>query len=118
MVLTCLVIALAAATLAVTISRSRIFARPRSWPTRRMVRARLDPRRREWHLLDLLDALLNCPYCLVHWLVFVGAAIYQPQLVHSGSGPIDVVVTALGTIAIAAGITAALCRAYAFAGER
>jgi hypothetical protein len=83
-----------------------------------MVRAHLDPRRRQWHLLDLLDALLNCPYCLVHWLVLIGAAIYQPQLVHSGWAVLDVTVTAIGIIAVAAGVAALLCHAYAFAGER
>lgn len=113
MITTCLIIALAAAACGVTITRSRLFEVPRNYA--RDYRARSYPAfdNNGWRLLD---ALLHCPYCVVHWLVLVGCAIYRPRLVSSGLAPLDVLVTAAAVIAVAAVAAAVLCHAYRFAG--
>lgn len=128
MILTCIVIALAAATAAVTVARSRLFewlrewTRDAGWMWVEVARSRRPShsgeyrvRRTRW---ELLDALVHCPYCISHWIVLLGAAIYQPQLVHSGASLLDVLVTALAVIAAAAAAAAVLCRVYDFAGEQ
>lgn len=119
MITTCIVIALAAATASVTIARSRAFGWLRLWTGRRTTvwvptsnRGRILVRRPGW---ELLDALVRCSYCISHWLVLIAAAIYQPRLVHSGWAALDVVVTALAVIALAASVAAVLGRAYSFA---
>lgn len=119
MITTCIVIALAAATAAVTIARSRAFGWLRDWTGARVMvwaptanRGRILVRRPGW---ELLDALVRCPYCISHWLVLVAAVIYRPRLVHSGWAVLDVAVTAFAVIAVAASFAAVLGRAYTFA---
>lgn len=94
---TALVLALACGGIAVTIAKSKLFAGARvhadvRWP---------------W-----LGALLYCPYCLAHWLVFAGAAVYQPRLIGSGPALLDVVVSAFAIITLACAVAAGLIQLY------
>ncbi len=114
MILTCVVIALAAAACAVTVTRSRLFAAVREYP--REYRARFYPEfdNKGW---QLFDALLRCTYCVAHWTAAAIVAIYRPRLVHL-LAPLDVIITGLAVIAVAACMAALLCRAYDFASAR
>ena len=44
--------------------------------------------------------LFHCFYCLSHWVVFGGMAVYRPALLNSGFALIDWVMTAFIVITI------------------
>jgi hypothetical protein len=60
-----LFLALANATISVTINRASIFDVPRRFLSKRS---------------DFLAQLLSCPYCLSHWVAFVLVGVYRPQV--------------------------------------
>ena len=93
--ITALIIALAAGGASVTIAKSKLF---------RGVRARIQ-----------LGGLLSCPYCICYWLVAVGVAVFQPNII--GSGVLDQIASWIAITTVATVVAAILCRAYSFAND-
>lgn len=96
-IITCLVIALAAGGAASTITKAKIFFGFRMLITRNTY----------WGGL-----LVNCPYCISHWIVFIIVAVYRPRLVNSGAAPLDVIVTGFAIVTLATMIAAWICHIY------
>lgn len=82
----CLVIALAASSLSLTLTQTELFA-----PWRRFA-ARIHPQ---------IGHLASCFYCTSHWVVFAGIALYQPAIIHSGYALLDLLTTAFFTLTLA-----------------
>ncbi|AIR05253.1 hypothetical protein JT31_11735 [Cedecea neteri] len=81
----CLMIALAAASISMTITQTELFAGLRRWTVKKNA---------------MLGHLFQCFYCLSHWVVFAGMLIYRPYLLHSGMPVIDWIMTAFVTLTL------------------
>jgi hypothetical protein len=81
----CLMIALAAASISMTITQTELFAGLRNWTVKKNA---------------MLGHLFQCFYCLSHWVVFAGMLIYRPYLLHSGMPVIDWIMTAFITLTL------------------
>jgi hypothetical protein len=79
------VLAFATAIISTTIARAKVFS-----PFRRMVTSHST-----W-----LGNLVSCFYCTAHWIGIGFVAIYRPVLIEKYP-PIDIVVSAFATIAVA-----------------
>ncbi len=84
-IVTCLILAMAVAAAAMTITKTAIFRPMRSWVSQRS----------SW-----FGKLLSCPYCTSHWLVFFSVAWYQPLLVTSRLRVMDWFITCLAVVAV------------------
>lgn len=93
----CLSIALASASISMTLTQTELFAGLRAWT------ARLHP---------MVGHLFHCFYCLSHWVVFAGMLIYRPYLLHSGITVIDWVMTAFITLTITTFINGLLFKVF------
>lgn len=82
---TCLMIAMAASSISMTVTQTELFAAFREWMTKKNA---------------LMGHLFHCFYCLSHWVVFGGMAVYRPTLLNSGFVLIDWVMTAFIVITI------------------
>ncbi|AKL14207.1 TPA: DUF1360 domain-containing protein [Kluyvera intermedia] len=82
---TCLMIALAASSISMTVTQTELFAAFREWTTKKNA---------------MLGHLFHCFYCLSHWVVFGGMLVYRPALLQSGFALIDWVMTAFITITL------------------
>jgi len=56
--------------------------------------------------------LFQCFYCLSHWVVFGGMAVYRPALLNSGVALIDWVMTAFVTITFATLISGLMFKVF------
>lgn len=83
---TCLMIALAASSISMTVTQTELFAAFREWTVKKNA---------------LIGHLFQCFYCLSHWVVFGGMVIYRPALLSSDFALIDWIMTAFITITIA-----------------
>jgi len=83
---TCLMIALAASSISITVTQTELFAAFREWTMKKNA---------------MIGHLFQCFYCLSHWAVFGGMLVYRPALLHSGIAVIDWVMTAFITITLA-----------------
>ena len=82
---TCLMIALAASSISMTVTQTELFAAFREWTTKKNA---------------MMGHLFQCIYCLSHWVVFGGMLVYHPALLQSGFALIDWVMTAFITITL------------------
>ena len=82
---TCLMIAMAASSISMTVTQTELFAAFREWTAKKNA---------------LMGHLFHCFYCLSHWVVFGGMAVYRPALLNSGFALIDWVMTAFITITL------------------
>lgn len=94
---TCVVLAVAAGGVATTIAKAKVFFKLREFVTAHSHHGGL---------------LITCPYCISHWLVFAGVALYQPRLVHSGAPVVDVVVSAFASVTLATVVARLVCSLY------
>lgn len=76
---TVLWLSLANASMAFTVSETRLFARFREWTRGQSVFA---------------GELVSCGYCLGHWTAFALMLVYAPRLFH-GWAPLDYLLTGL-----------------------
>ncbi|WCU83846.1 DUF1360 domain-containing protein [Pseudomonas aeruginosa] len=83
----CLVLAVAASSIAITITHTEVFAPLRAWMQ---------------NLGHMVGYLFQCFYCMSHWVVFLGILIYQPRILGSGSLFADLVVSAFFTLTLSA----------------
>lgn len=82
---TCLMIALAASSISMTVTQTELFTAFREWTEKKNA---------------MIGHLFKCFYCLSHWVVFGGMLVYRPALLHSGIALIDWVMTAFITITL------------------
>lgn len=94
---TCLMIALAASSISITVTQTELFAAFREWTAKRNA---------------LVGHLFQCFYCLSHWVVFGGMAVYRPALLNSGVALIDWVMTAFVTITFATLISGLMFKVF------
>ncbi len=79
-------LALATSAISVTITRSGVFAKQRSWLLEKNL----------W-----LGRLVSCPYCLSHWVSAVLVGMYQPVVVSLWIG-VDLLVSVFIVVALSA----------------
>ncbi|WP_432699380.1 DUF1360 domain-containing protein [Kluyvera cryocrescens] len=94
---TCLMIALAASSISMTVTQTELFAAFREWTAKKNA---------------LMGHLFQCFYCLSHWVVFAGMAVYRPALLNSGFALIDWVMTAFITITLATLISGLMFKVF------
>ncbi|WJD65107.1 DUF1360 domain-containing protein [Pseudomonas kurunegalensis] len=83
----CFVIAVAASSIAYTITMTELFVPVRAWSQK---------------LGHMIGYLFNCFYCMSHWIVFAGVLIYKPVLLNSGYLAVDLLVSMFFTITLSA----------------
>ncbi|CAI1766930.1 Uncharacterised protein [Serratia grimesii] len=93
----CLMIALASASISMTVTQTELFAALRAWTARKN---------------DLLGHLFKCFYCMSHWVVIAGMLIYRPTLMNSDIALIDWVMTAFIVLTITTFINGLLFKAF------
>ncbi len=91
-------LALAVSALSMTITKTKVTKTLRLW-----VKAH-----NAW-----LGELLSCPYCTSHWLAFAVVAIYQPRVVDSGLLVLDLFISAMMIVALAAVMSGLIFRSIA-----
>ncbi|OMP89816.1 DUF1360 domain-containing protein [Raoultella terrigena] len=94
---TCLMIALAASSISITVTQTELFASFREWTAKKNA---------------LVGHLFQCFYCLSHWVVFGGMAVYRPALLNSGFALVDWVMTAFITITFATLISGLMFKVF------
>ncbi|EKO3905372.1 DUF1360 domain-containing protein [Vibrio fluvialis] len=81
----CLVLAIGAASISITITQTELFVPLRAFTER---------------LGHMTGYLFRCFYCMSHWVVIAGVAIYQPVVAQSSYWLVDLVVSAFFTITL------------------
>lgn len=94
---TCLILAIAAAAVSITITQTEMFA---------PLRAAANKAGHQ------IGHLFHCFYCISHWVVIAGIATYRPVLVSSSIPIIDWVVSAFFTIAVSAFFSGMIFRVF------
>ena len=84
---TCIVLALASASISITITQTELFAPLRAAANKAG---------------HMIGHLFHCFYCISHWVVIVGIAVYRPIIISSGIPLMDWIVSAFFTIALTA----------------
>ncbi len=105
--ITVFVLALVTGTTALTITRTRVFQRPRIWLRKRG----------EWW-----DKLITCPYCTGHYIALLLNGLYQPRLlepkVDGVAGDVVVFLTSwFATVALASMVVGLMVAALSQLGE-
>lgn len=94
---TCLVLAIASAAVAITITQTEMFAPLRATANKAG---------------HQIGHLFHCFYCISHWIVIAGIVAYHPVLISSGVPVIDWIVSAFFTIAISAFFSGMIFRVF------
>jgi hypothetical protein len=80
-------LSLAVGAMSMTISKAKLFRATRRFIARKS---------------ESVGELIECPYCIGHWLSFVLAAIYFPRVLISRCWILDWFVSAMATVALSA----------------
>ncbi|MGI2880108.1 DUF1360 domain-containing protein [Vibrio furnissii] len=81
----CLVLAISASSISITITQTELFAPLRAFTER---------------LGHMIGYLFRCFYCMSHWVVIAGVVVYQPVVVQSPYWPVDLVVSTFFAITL------------------
>lgn len=92
-----LVIAIAASSISISITETDLFAPWRAWTGKVHYK---------------LGYLFSCFYCLSHWVVFLGIAIYRPVVVSSGYLVVDWIVAAFFTITLSTFVSGLMFKVF------
>ncbi len=84
--LTAVILAIAVAAVSMTIGRAKVSEGFRSWADNKSA----------W-----LGKLVNCPYCISHWIAFVAVAWYRPRVISSSFIIFDWIVSLFLIVALA-----------------
>lgn len=93
----CLVLAVAASSIAITITHTEVFAPMRAWAQK---------------LGHMIGYLFQCFYCMSHWVVFLGILIYRPRILSSASLLADLVVSAFFTLTLSAFVSGVFFKVF------
>lgn len=80
-------LALAVASVTITLTRSTLFEPLRAWVDNRS---------------ELLGELIYCPYCTSHYISFVAVLLFQPVVATSGVHVFDLIASAFAMITFSA----------------
>ena len=94
---TCVVLAVAAASVSITLTQTELFAPLRAAANKAG---------------PMIGHLFHCFYCISHWVVIAGIATYRPVLVSSGIPLVDWVVSTFFTIAVSAFFSGMIFRVF------
>lgn len=94
---TCFVLAVAASCVSITITQTDLFAPMRAWVAKKN---------------HMIGHLVQCFYCISHWIVFLLVVIYQPQIVEGSYLLVNLLVTAFFTICLATFISGLMFGAF------
>lgn len=94
---TCVVIALAASSISLSITQGELFAPLRKW----MQKAG-----------HMIGHLFQCFFCVSHWTVFLGIAIYRPVIVDSGFALVDWVVAGFFSLTLSTLVSGLLFKVF------
>lgn len=94
---TCLVIAVASSSISITIAETELFVPWRACTGKVHYK---------------LGYLFSCFYCLSHWVVCLGIAIYRPVVVSSGYLMVDWIVSAFFTITLSTFISGLMFKVF------
>ena len=81
----CLIIALAASSISMSITQADLFEPMRNWIEKKN---------------SVIDHLFKCFYCFSHWVVFAGMVMYHPQIINSNYIIADWLVSAFLTLTL------------------
>ncbi|MBU9845837.1 DUF1360 domain-containing protein [Rahnella ecdela] len=81
----CLIIALAASSISMSITQADLFETMRNWIEKKN---------------NTLGHLFKCFYCFSHWVVFAGMVIYHPLIINSNYIVADWLVSAFLTLTL------------------
>ncbi len=81
----CLVLAIAASSISITITQTELFVPLRTLADK---------------CGHMIGYLFRCFYCLSHWVVILGVALYQPRVIVSAYPVVDWVVSAFFAITL------------------
>jgi hypothetical protein len=84
------VLALAVATISLTVTKSSLFEGVRNF----FFNFSTNP------VMNWIHDLISCPWCFSHWVAFVVVAIWQPRLTDCGFWLADMVVSAFAMTAL------------------
>lgn len=90
-------LALATASISLTITKATIFEPVRDWIGDRS---------------DFFGELFSCPYCMSHWISFGFIAYYQPRLITSQYLLADLFVSTFALITVASLLAASVFRLF------
>lgn len=94
---TCIILATASASVAITVTQTELFAPLRAAANKAG---------------HMIGHLFHCFYCISHWVVIAGIAIYRPTLISSGVPLIDWIVSTFFTITLAALVSGLIFRVF------
>ena len=97
----CGVVGIAAAAISMSFTQGSMFEPLRSWIAARHA---------------LMGELARCFFCLSHWVVFAGIAIYRPRPLH-GVLAVDLVIAAFVGVAVATVVSGLMFAAFLAAGH-
>lgn len=81
----CLVIAIASASIAMTITQTEVFAALREFVAKKH---------------STIGHLFSCFYCFSHWVVICGVTLYRPEILDSGNSFVNWLVSVFFTITL------------------
>jgi len=90
-----LVLSLAVGTIALTISSSNLFETVRNFVD---------------ELSEWLGSLIECSYCLTHWIALAVMLMYRPRLIESGFAWADWTISYFALVALSAAVGGVLLR--------
>ena len=93
----CVVIAVAASSVSITITQTELFA-----PLRALMQ-------KAGHMIGYL---FQCFYCMKHWVVAALILVYQPILIESGFSIVDLAVSWFFTVTISSFVSGAMFKVF------
>lgn len=99
----CIALALASASVSITITQTEIFAPIRA---------------RAYKAGHMIGYLFHCFYCMTHWVVIAGIAVYRPIIISSGLMIADLTVSVFFTVALSTFFSGIIFRVFLTAMAR
>ena len=93
----CVVIAVAASSISLSITQGELFAPLRNWLQR---------------VGHMVGHLFQCFFCISHWGVFLGIAVYRPAITHSGFALVDWTVAGFFTLTLSTLVSGLLFKVF------
>jgi hypothetical protein len=92
-----IVVAMAVATISMTLSKGKVFIGLREWIDNRS---------------DFFGDLIHCPYCTSHWVAFFACLVFQPILITSGIWIFDIILSAFAVTMMASVFSGLIFSSY------
>lgn len=93
-----LALALCNGAIAMTLTKSGFFKIPRNWIVD--------------NAADFIGELVQCPYCVSHWLAMFAVWMWRPQFTNCGHPFLDLVVSTFALVALSSFVAGAIFKIY------